>query len=789
MGRVAVIVSQIEANCATGKRWGLWQRKAVKLNSSIRSRLRRLKTAVAFPITVGAFLSSTWIGCTQSEPPETPPPAPESSSEEGVEVQVPEPPGSLTFTRDIAPIIFRNCSPCHRPGGAGPFDLLNYNDAKTRGRQMVVVAQSRYMPPWQPEPGYGEFIGERRLSDEQIEALERWVAQGSVEGDPADLPSVPKWPTGWLLGPPDLIVTMPRPYTLAAEAGAAGKDVFRTFVLPVPLESMRYVRALELRPGNPKVVHHIVGGVDPTPRSRQRDEQDRTPGFDGMRSTQTARPPGGHILVWTPGRVPTENPEGLAWRLKEGADLVLELHMQPSGRPERVQPSAGLYFSDQAPAKIPFILILGSVAIDIPAGSKNHWIEDNYVLPVEVQVTSLYPHAHFLGKQMEVYARLPDGSRRWLLYIKDWDFNWQDDYVYAEPVSLPRGTELTMRYSYDNSADNVRNPHNPPRRVVYGPNSFDEMGEVWIQMLTRDQSDRATLQSDYRRKQLDLGIAGFRHSLDTKPQDANTHLQLGQALYAQGKIGEAITHYRQALELHPSSAETHAYLANALTQQDDPEGAIRHYSLALELKPDFLEAHLHVANSLMGLGRHAQAEGHYARVVALNGSHAFARFMQAMALIRMDRYQSARTRLEESRRALPDDIDITHALARLLSAAPDNGVRNGQLALQLLQKVFQAQQEISFEHVETLAMAFAETGQFQRAVQMQQAMIEDVSRGGRLDLAELLQENLGRYRREQPCRRPWRENDPVFSPRPGEWKPLESPPGASRGQIAPPAGR
>ena len=645
---------------------------------------------------------------------------------------------------------------------------------------MVAVTQSRYMPPWQPEPGYGEFIGERRLGGEQIEMLRKWVAQGSAEGDPADLPSVPEWPTGWLLGPPDLIVTMPRPYTLAAEASAAGKDVFRTFVLPVPLESMRYVRALELRPGNPKAVHHIVGGVDPTPRSRQRDQQDPTPGFDGMRSTQTARPPGGHILVWTPGKVPREYADGLAWEIREGTDLVLELHMQPSGRPEPVQPSVGLYFSDEAPTRNPFILILGSVAIDIPAGSKNHVIEDSYVLPVDVQVTSLYPHAHFLGKQMEVFARLPDGSRRWLLYIEDWDFNWQDDYLYAEPVSLPRGTELTMRYSYDNSADNVRNPHNPPRRVVYGPNSFDEMGEVWIQMLTRDQGDRETLQNDYRRKQLDLGIAGFRHSLDTGPQDARTHLQLGQALYVQGKIEEAIEHYRRALDLEPSSAETHAYLANALMHQAQPEQAIRHYSRALELEPDFVEAHLHAANSLMGLGRHAQAEGHYARVVELKGGHAFARYMQAMALIRLGRYRSARSRLEEGRRAVPGDIDITHALARLLAAAPDSGVRNGPLALQLLQKVFQAQPEVSFEHVETLAMAFAETGQFQRAVQMQQAMIEDVSRGGRPDLAQMLQENLDRYRRGQACRKPWKDDDPVFSPRPGEWAPLGSSSEASR---------
>ena len=151
-----------------------------------------------------------------------------------------------------------------------------------------------------------------------------------------------------------------------------------------------------------------------------------------------------------------ESAEGMAWGLEKGTDLVLEFHMQPSGKPEPVQPSVGLYFSDEAPTKIPFILILGSITIDIPAGAKDHWIEDSYVLPVDVQVLGLYPHAHYLGRQMEVRAQLPDGTERWLIYIKDWDFNWQDDYLYPEPISLPRGSRLLMRYSYDNSADNVR---------------------------------------------------------------------------------------------------------------------------------------------------------------------------------------------------------------------------------------------------------------------------------------------------------------------------------------------
>ena len=292
------------------------------------------------------------------------------------------------------------------------------------------------------------------------------------------------------------------------------------------------------------------------------------------------------------------------------------------------------------------------------------------------------------------------------------------------------------------------------------------MGEVWIQVLPQDKADRLTLQSDYRLKQLDLSIAGFQHSLHTKPHDPQTHQQLGQALYAQGKIEDAIGHYRQALHLQPSNAESHAYLANALVQQGNLAEAMDHYSLALDIQPDFVEAHLHAANLLMRRGSHAQAERHYTRVIELNPGHAFAHFMQAMALIRLGRHQAARSLLEESHRALPEDIDITHALARLLAASPENTVRSGRLALELLQKVFQAQKDISFEHVETLAMALAETRQFEQAVQVQQGMIQEVSQAGRMDLAELLEQNLSLYRQGQTCRRPWRDDDPVFSPLP-----------------------
>ena len=554
-------------------------------------------------ILAGILFGFVWMGCKEPDPPDTRRSPPVSMSEGKPQAYVPRPAGQLSFNKHIAPLVFHNCATCHRPGGAGPFDLLSYSDVRRHGKTIVSVTQSRYMPPWQPEPGYGEFIGERRLSVDQIGMLEQWVAEGAAEGDPADLPGVPQWPDGWFLGEPDLVVTMPRPYTLAAE----GPDVFRMFVIPVPLKSKRYVRALELRPRNPRVVHHAVGLVDPTSRSRHLDDEDPRPGFEGMRSTEFARPPDGHFLGWTPGKVPMESTEGMSWRLQKGADLVWELHMLSSGKPERIQPSVGLYFSDEAPTKTPFILGLGSRTIDIPAGEKDYWIEDSYVLPVAVQVLGVYPHAHYLGKQMRAFARLPDGTRRWLISIQDWDFNWQDEYLYREPIFLPRGTRLSMRYSYDNSADNIRNPNHPPRRVLYGPNSSDEMGDLWVQVLTQSKADLLTLQREYARKEIDRTIAGYQHSLRIRPDDVQTHDQLGQALHEQGRIDAAIRHYRQALHLQPSYAATHNHLANALLEQGNSDQAIQHYFRVLEIKPDFLEAHYNLGGALLAQGHTKEA--------------------------------------------------------------------------------------------------------------------------------------------------------------------------------------
>ena len=269
-------------------------------------------------------------------------------------------------------------------------------------------------------------------------------------------------------------------------------------------------------------------------------------------------------------------------------------------------------------------------------------------------------------------------------------------------------------------------------------------------------------------------VEAFREMVAADPQEPIAHMDLGTALLQLGDVNGALAKYRESLRLSPGNPRLHYNLGLVYTLQKSYLKALEHYQNAVELDPEFENAHFNAANLLMRLGNMAQAGQHYGRVNELNPSHAFAQFMQAMTLVKLGRYQAARTLLETSHKALPEDIDITHALARLLAASPQSTVNDGRMALKLLEGVFQSQNEVAFEHIETLAMALAMSGQFNRAVQVQQAMMNEVKQSGRADLAGLLEENLNRYRSGQPCRTPWRADDPIFSPVPGDLAPLRS---------------
>lgn len=293
----------------------------------------------------------------------------ESWAEEGANKAVPEPApqkGALTFNKDIAPLVFNHCSSCHRPGEVAPFSLLNYRDVSKRTKLLRSAIEERVMPPWKAEPGFGHFADERRLTDEQIATFARWVEEGATEGDAADLPPEPKFVAGWKLGEPDLVVKMAEPHALAAE----GPDLYRCFVIPLKVPAGQYLKAVEFRPGNRRIVHHAVLTTLPT-----RVAQAKLAESDGKSFGSGLAPPGqllpGQLAFWTPGMEPRPLPDGLAAEFPKDSDLVLQLHLHPSGKPETEQSSIGFHFTDQKPRGRLKLVLVNNNQIDIPPGTRN----------------------------------------------------------------------------------------------------------------------------------------------------------------------------------------------------------------------------------------------------------------------------------------------------------------------------------------------------------------------------------------------------------------------------------
>jgi tetratricopeptide (TPR) repeat protein len=565
-------------------------------------------------------------------------------------------PVALTFTREIAPIIFESCAECHHAGGPAPFSLMTYQDVRKRARQIVEVTRSRYMPPWLPEPGHAEFLGARRLGEDKIEAIRRWVEQGAAEGLPSDLPPAPQFNEGWQLGQPDLVVKVAEPYTLSA----AGSDVFRNFVIPVPISSTRYVRAIEILPGNKKVVHHANILIDRAGSSRRLDAADPEPGFGGMDVAieSDTFDPDSHFLFWKPGTPPYTEPADMAWRLGEGTDLVLNMHLQPSGKPETIQPAIGIYFTDKPPARLPMLLQLEhDGAINIPPGKKDFLIADDFTLPVDVDVLGVYPHAHYIGKDVQAFATLPDGSRRWLIHIKDWDINWQAVYRYASPVFLPKGATISLRITYDNSAANPRNPSSPPRRVVAGDKSTDEMGHLWVQVLPRAREDqRIVLQESL-----------MRQRLRKYPADFTAHFNLGAALQSMGRLEEATAHFRLALEARPTDAAAHNNLGTALQAMGRLDEAASHFDRALRARPDYTNARYNLGNALLAQGRVEEAIGQFRKVLAAEPRDAGAHNGLGSALAMRGEMAEAAAHFERAISADPDYADAHYNLGKVFA--------------------------------------------------------------------------------------------------------------------------
>ena len=408
-----------------------------------------------------------------------------------------QPPNApVTYSETIAPILYEHCVTCHRPGEIGPFSLISYDDAARRGASLVEATASRYMPPWHAEPGYGEFVGERWLRDEQIELFRAWVEQGMPRGDPARLPALPSFSDGWALGEPDLVLEMPA----AFELPAGGHDVYRNFVLPTGLTEDRWVRAVELRAGARAAAHHALFAYVPQGTFAARDGADGQPGFGGSMAVGFVPGQGnsGSLGGWAVGGRAMALPDGLAFLLPADTDFLLQMHFHPTGDPAQERARVGLYFAAAPPGKaiasldLPALFGFGA-GIDVPAGDGNYVVQDAFTLTADVLVHLAWAHAHYLARDMKVAATLPDGSTTPLLWIRNWDFDWQEMYVYKEPVMLPKGARVEATIRYDNSAGNPRNPHDPPQRVRWGLESTDEMGTIGFLMEILSREDEPAL--------------------------------------------------------------------------------------------------------------------------------------------------------------------------------------------------------------------------------------------------------------------------------------------------------
>lgn len=527
---------------------------------------------------------------------------------------IPPPP---TFAKDIAPVIFEACASCHRPGGPGPFSLLTHDDVRRHATQIAQVTRSRFMPPWKADPESGPFVGQRRLTDREIALIEEWVSAGAPAGVPHETPKAPSSSDGWQLGTPDLVVTIPTPYTLQAEP----TDVFRIFAIPLPTSGERYVRGLEFLPGNARVVHHANIRLDYTPSTRMLDAADPGPGYDGL-MPRTAVYPDGHFLGWTPGQLAPLVPSTFAWTLQPGADLVVQLHMQPSGAVETVQPKIGLYFSKEPPTRTPAILRLGSQGIDIAPGTARYTIKDSYVLPVDVELQAVQPHAHYRARDVRGTATLPDGTTKPLIHIKEWDFRWQHVYRYESPLALPKGTRLAMEYTYDNSDANPRNPDRPPRRVFWGQRTVDEMGDLWFQLLPRRTSDLAALNAETQRKMLIEDTIGYETMLRANPADVELHDDAGVLYLSLGRPDDATRHFGAAVKAKPNSAPAHFNYATALSVNGNLDDAIDEYERALAIDPRYASAHNNLGSVLSALGRHLDAIRHFRTAAELDPNNA-----------------------------------------------------------------------------------------------------------------------------------------------------------------------
>jgi len=394
-----------------------------------------------------------------------------------------------TFTKDVAPILYKNCTSCHRPGEIAPMSLLTYEDARPRAKAIRDEISAGTMPPWHADAKVGHFLNERRLSDADRNTLLRWAAGGAPKGDPKDQPPIPKYTDGWTIGEPDLVLTLPQEYKVPAD----GFVEYEYLEVPTNLKEDRWVQALEVRPGNRAVVHHVIVYAR-TPQPERRPAAFRAAqGMDipagqsggpeepeGQKRTrgQSLFPPprrlGPSIGGFAPGTSAAVYEPGTAMLLRAGTTLILQMHYTPNGTATTDRTRVGIKFAPAVPKEELRLTALVNGALKIPAGAPDYSLDAEMTTTADVTLRQILPHTHLRGKSWEYTVTYPDGRNEVILSVPKYDFNWQTSYVFAEPLKLPKGSKLRAVAHYDNSAGNDSNP-DPTVEVHWGDQTWEEM--------------------------------------------------------------------------------------------------------------------------------------------------------------------------------------------------------------------------------------------------------------------------------------------------------------------------
>ncbi|HLH31047.1 MAG TPA: cytochrome c [Terriglobia bacterium] len=407
-----------------------------------------------------------------------------------------------TFSEDIAPIVFKNCAPCHRPGEAGPFSLLTYEDVRKKARTIAAVTQTRYMPPWPADPSYRHFLGERFLTDEQITLIKNWVATGMPAGDAAKLPPQPQFPKS-SYGTPDLVVKMREPVHIPGDS----KDRFMVIKIPYEMPSDRYVRAIEFVPGNRKLIHHMNGHIvqyddkkkDPFQRPDIVDRESTKKLEDTYDAIHLLNDDGSYpeltpsVANYLPGGVtPAGFPNGLGgWKLnRRGAFLMRDIHYGPSPVDTEDQSYFNVFFTDKPPLRPLMELQLGTLGVSeiippliIPPNAEKTFTTE-YLVDQDISLLTVNPHMHLLGKSFTAFAATPDGKTIPLVKIPKWDFRWQYFYRFPKMVKIPKGSTIAAIGVYDNTANNPNNPNSPPKTVI-GTNGSMRVTDEMFQLIMK----------------------------------------------------------------------------------------------------------------------------------------------------------------------------------------------------------------------------------------------------------------------------------------------------------------